>query len=296
MTTPSRLAASLSPEEYYAITKPPFSIRYNPQRAQEYQMCNEAIPEGLKNSLRAWAEQQYGDKPSGNHLVSRNRLLTLERKLRLQLVEDDNTRLDDLLNAFATNEIFFVNALEIALQWANERSAKRLDIYLLEGGSHYCVATDEHGNYEFQRRQSEEMSQLADHALSFEHRASEHLRRALSKCFGRDPEPRVACTEAVNAVEAAAKPVVIPRNNRATLSDICKAVDAKPSKWETDSTLDTSVETVLRMMELVWNKGRFRHGNIKEPIEVPQAMAEMNVQAAVVLVTWFLSGHIRSVA
>ena len=152
---------------------------------------------------------------------------------------------------------------------------------------------DEHGNYEIQRRQSEEMRQLADHALSYEHQASEYVRRALSKCFGRDPEPRVACQEAVSAVEAAAKPVVIPDNDRATLRNICDALKAKPSKWETDSTLDSSVEAVIHMMELVWNKGRFRHGDETEPIEVPQAMAEMTIQTAVVLVTWFLSARIR---
>ncbi len=47
------------------------------------------------------------------------------------------------------------------------------------------------------------------------------------------------------------------------------------------------------MMELVWNEGRFRHGDENAPIDVSQEAAEMTVQTAVLLVSWFRSKRIR---
>ena len=70
------------------------------------------------------------------------------------------------------------------------------------------------------------------------------------------------------------------------------AVRAKPEKWETDTGLDGSVQTVLVMMDMVWN-GQLRHGDEDAPLEVSQEAAEMTVQTAVLLVSWFRSDRIR---
>ena len=123
-------------------------------------------------------------------------------------------------------------------------------------------------------------------------RAAEHLRTAWSKCFGRNPDPKGACREAVEAIEVAAKPVVIPDDPVATLGKMCSAIRLKPEKWETDSDFDASVETVLAMMDMVW-KGHLRHGEESAPLEVSQEAAEMTVQTAVLLVSWFRSRRIR---
>ena len=70
-------------------------------------------------------------------------------------------------------------------------------------------------------------------------------------------------------------------------------MEAKPSKWETDSEYVSSVETVLSMMKMVWNEGHYRHGDESAPLEVSQEAAEMTVQTAVLLVSWFRSERIR---
>ena len=122
---------------------------------------------------------------------------------------------------------------------------------------------------------------------------AEHLRTAWSKCFGRTPDPKGACIEAVSAVEVAAKPTISPNNSRTTLGSLCRDMKADLSKWGTDSELIGSVETVLSMMKMVWNEGRHRHGDESAPLEVSQEAAEMTVQTAVLLVSWFRSGRIR---
>ena len=98
--------------------------------------------------------------------------------------------------------------------------------------------------------------------------------------------------EAVKSIEIAAKPVVTPNDPNATLGKMCAAIRGKPDKWETDSEFDGSVETVLAMMDMVW-KGHLRHGDESAPLQVSQEAAEMTVQTAVLLVSWFRSGRIR---
>ena len=98
--------------------------------------------------------------------------------------------------------------------------------------------------------------------------------------------------EAVKAIEIAAKPVITPDDPVSTLGKMIGAIRDKPDKWETDSEFDGSVNTVLSMMEMVW-KGHLRHGDETAPLEVTQESAEMTVQTAVLLVSWFRSGRIR---
>ena len=77
-----------------------------------------------------------------------------------------------------------------------------------------------------------------------------------------------------------------------TLGKMCSAIRDKSEKWETDSEFDGSVETILGMMDMVW-KGHHRHGDESAPFEMSQEAAEMTVQTAVLLVSWFRSERIR---
>ena len=86
--------------------------------------------------------------------------------------------------------------------------------------------------------------------------------------------------------------MITPNDPRATLGKMCAAMRQKPEKWETDSEFDGSVQTVVAMMDMVW-KGHLRHGDESAPLEVPQEAAEMTVQTAVLLVSWFRSERIR---
>jgi len=167
----------------------------------------------------------------------------------------------------------------------------RVDSELAQARSAYCVGLDGNGRYELQYRQPEALTALVEEATLGTDRASEHLRRAWSKAFGRQPDPNGACVEAVAAIEVAARPIVSPNNGRSTLGTIIRDINAKPSKWTSDSEADDDIEKIVAMMDLVWT-GHFRHGDDSKPISVSNAGAEMIVHLAAILVHWFTSGRV----
>lgn len=166
-----------------------------------------------------------------------------------------------------------------------------MNAQLEQARSAYVVGMDGNNQYELQHRQPEELTGIVADATSGSDRASEHLRRAWSKAFGRNPDPTGACVEAVAAIEVAAKPVISPNNPKATLGTLIRDIKVKPSKWTTDSEADGDVEKVVSMMEIVWT-GHFRHGDDSKPIDVSKEGSEMIVQLAALLVHWFRSGRI----
>lgn len=176
---------------------------------------------------------------------------------------------------------------------STKTNVARLDSYLVEARSAYTVGIDGEGRWELQDRQPAEVTELIDRAISSNDRSAQHLRRAWSQMYRRDPGYNGACHDAVAAVEVVAKPVVSPNNSRTTLGTIVRDLKAKPSKWTTASDADADVEKVIAMLELVW-QGHYRHGNDEDPIDVGESGAAMVVQLAAVLVGWFKAGYVRA--
>ena len=279
--------------------KPPFTVRENPDVHESYFVLREGIPDSLLPSLLDWSLEHYTTpmrviiSGSGRY-VNQDCLNRLERIIDQKVLPDARRGDDELLErVFAANPSLHIQAIDIALRWAVTESAEKLGTYLAEARSVYCLGQDEGGDYQIQFRQSAEMLELIETEANKSGHAATHLRNALSKCFGLDPDPKGACREAVEAVEVAAKPVVTPTDSMPSLGKMCRAIHDKPEKWETDSEFDRSIESLVGMMEFVWNEGRFRHGDETAPLEVSQEAAEMTVQAAVLLVSWFRSGRIR---
>ena len=281
------------------MVKPPFSKRQNPERLEEFHALQEGVPEGLLPSLRDWTESEYASLTGARGSLHRRRVVSAE-KLRLlerrtdRQIMPDNSRRDpaEFRDQLTADRMLLLDAADMALSWADRYAADELESFLVDARSIYCVGTDTDGNYELQQRQSQEMIALVDSEANQPGRSAQHLRSAWSRCYGRNPDPKGACREAVEAIEVAAKSVVTPDDPVATLGKMCSAMRAKPSKWETDSEFDGSVESVLSMMDMVW-KGHLRHGDEDAPLEVSQEAAEMIVQTAVLLVSWFRSGRIR---
>ena len=124
-------------------------------------------------------------------------------------------------------------------------------------------------------------------------RAHQHLVDAWNRLSQRNPDASGAYREAVRAVEAVGKPIILPSNDRATLGTMIAALCDKPEKWEV--TLG-SVEEVRRMMELIWTNQLDRHGTDDEsvPLNVSLDQADVAVHVALALVRIFAGGHIRA--
>ena len=281
------------------MVKPPFLVRENPDMHESYFVLREGIPDTLLPSLLDWSLEHYTRPMRGiivgsGRLVNQNRLNRLERIIEQKVLPDGHRSNDQALERiFATNPLLHIQAIDIALRWATTEWAEELGTYLDEARSVYCVGKDEDGDFQLQFRQSAEMIELIETEANQSGHAAIHLRNAWSKCFGLNPDPKGACREAVEAIEVAAKPVVTPTDSMPSLGKMCGAIRDKPDKWETNSEFDRSLESVRSMMEMVWNEGRYRHGDESAPLEVSQEAAEMTVQTAVLLVTWFRSGRIR---
>ena len=297
--TVDRLTRYDQRENRAPVVKPPFLVRENPDVQESYFVLREGIPDTLLPSLLDWSLEHYTTPMRGiiagsGRFVNQNHLNRLERIIEQKVLPDEYRRDDEALERiFAATPVLHIQAIDVALRWATIEWAEELGTYLDEARSVYCVRKDEDGDLQLQFRQSAEMTELIETEANQSGYAATHLRNAWSKCFDLNPDTKGAIREAVEAVEVAAKPVVTPTDSKPSLGKMCGAISNKPEKWETDSEFDRSVESVLRMMELVWNEGRFRHGDENAPKEVSQEAAEMIVQTAVLLVGWFRSGRIR---
>ena len=284
-----------------SAARPPILQRQTPEQREEFYTLREGIPVGLHSSLLDWTFPWYVSLVDDSLEINLDRVRHLERVIDrwvfLNLVPPS---LEFLHTRFSQDHDLLLQATDIALQWAEDDDASLLESYLAEARVVYRVGKDEHGNYQLQLRQSEEITELFQTEAEEPERAAEHLRRAWTKCFRVDPapDPNAACSEAVSAVEAAAKPAISPRNKKTTLGTLLRDMKPDPDKepgykLESDSEFDGSMETVFSMMQLVWNNGAYRHGDDSRPLEVTQESAEMTVHTAVLLVNWFRSERIR---
>ena len=280
------------------MVKPLFSGRSDPERSERFSALQEGVPDFLFPSLLDWTLEHFLVGLSGKKVTDQDMILRLERRARRALPPRAKTDPQALVREFQDDDNLLLDAIDFVLSQEHfyrhgNYNLDQLESILEDAGSAYCVGTDEDDNLELQFRQSEELTELFHTEADQPGRAAEHLRRAWSKCFHRDRDPNGACDEAVNAVEAVARAVVSPKKAKATLGTMCIEMSDKPEKWETDSAFVGSVETVLHMMRLVWNEGHYRHGDDSLPLEVSRESAEMTVQTAVLLVSWFRSGRIR---
>ena len=273
------------------VLRRPLSVRQNPERLEEFYALNEGVADGLRPSLLSWTLERYSS--FGGAITDERRVGHLERTINRDLMPGSNRmNLADLGQGLAADDELLLDAADVALTWASDHEAALLEAFFVEARSTYSIGVDEDDVYMIQLRQPEELSRLIETEATQPGRQAEHLRIAWGKCFGLHPDLNEACTEAVKAIEVAVKPVVTPDDPLATLGKMIGAIRLKLDKWETDSAFDGSVQTVLAMMDMVW-KGQLRHGDEDAPLEVSQEAAEMTVQTAVLLVSWFRSGRIR---
>lgn len=126
-------------------------------------------------------------------------------------------------------------------------------------------------------------------------RAQRHLQTAFD-CLGPSRvDASTAYKEAARAVEAAAKPILTPKDRLATLGKMITAVRDAPQKW---TTTVGDISDVQRMMELLWTSQLDRHGTDDDdtPMHVSPEQADVALHLALVLTRLFAAGHVRPAA
>ena len=149
--------------------------------------------------------------------------------------------------------------------------AAELRKILDRSGSAWTVGTDDdEGLWCLKRRVDATVLAAANEETEQRSNAAEYLRRAWHHVYSRNPNPSTAYHDAVRAVEAAARPVVTPNDDRATLGKMIPALKDKPGKWE---TVIGDVDTVRKMMATIWKSQSDRHGtdDTTRPLNVSTA-------------------------
>lgn len=259
---------------------------------------HEGLPAHIAGPALDWLANRF--QPAG--LVDDEALTDLQLRFRLDPPLDRRDRLGDLIARCRDDDDFALDVIDYSLyhldrlgheyEFLPER-AKQLAKILILGGSAWIVAPiedEDDGVYRLARRSVGPVPDAVA-ALSPAARAHAHLVEAWNRSTGRNPDPSGAYREAVRAVEAAAKPVVLPASNRATLGTMIAALRDKPEKW---ATRMGEVHDVRRQMELLWTNQLDRHGTDDEsvPLEVSQEEAELAVHMALLLTRIFARGDI----
>ena len=216
---------------------------------------------------------------------------------------------DDGLFLDAVDHALYLYASEAAGSWgglppaedARRREIEALSRILDKGGSVWSVIwPSRHPAYLARRATQVTQQQVASMASGHE-RPGEYLTEAWRQVFGREPNPSSGYREAVRAVEAAAKPVVLPKDPGATLGKMHPALREGWKKFAIElggSAVgpQEKARIVAEMMQLLWKGQLDRHGsdNADVPLTVSQEQAEAAAHMALLLVEWFQTGGVRS--
>jgi hypothetical protein len=212
----------------------------------------------------------------------------------------DESAAEDLLTRVTVDEEFGLDVLDytphhlrtLASQHEEaDKVAADVNAILRLGGSAWEVtATGDADSFQLSRRAVGPIREAIE-GVPASTRAHEHLVAAWNRLSGRDPDESGGYREAVRAVEAAAKPVILPKSDKATLGTMIAAVRDKPEKWQT--TLG-NIEDVRRLMEAVWTGQLDRHGTDDEsiPLNVSPEQADAAFAICLNLVRLFAGGHV----
>jgi hypothetical protein len=264
----------------------------------------EGLPDFLHRPVFEWVISAFTDNYHGRLLGRSLSDLQLRFQLSPPLTGRVEEQLQDLLRRMEGDGEWGLDVLDYMLHHIGplggeyvvpSKLAEQLARALYLGGSAWEVVPSDDGRaYQLSRRAVGPVREVIG-ALPPASRAHRHLVTAWNKLSGRTPDPSGAYREAVRAVEAAAKPVVTPKDQLASLGKMIAAMRDKPEKWET--TLGT-VDDVRRLMESVWIGQLDRHGTDDEsvPLNVSPQQADAAVHTCLTLVRLFVGDHVRSVA
>lgn len=118
---------------------------------------------------------------------------------------------------------------------------------------------------------------------SLDQACSEYLQQAFTNAYGHNGDPSEAWVASRKAVEFLLHPIVIPKDNRATISKMTNAIQAAPRKWVSAIPADDTEKSVLKFVELLkmmpYEPGH--HGQTPGNPTVEQARVQFNLALTV---------------
>ena len=162
-------------------------------------------------------------------------------------------------NACVAKPSFGLKVLDLLVNLADDAGrtqlCEALGNVLRQGGSLWDVG-EWSGHAGLVRRVDETVRRRSALVTTGESNAAEHLAGAWTHLYGTHPDPARALDLAVKSLEAAARPVVTPRDPRPSLGKMIAALRDKPESW---TVALGSVEELTALLTSIWTI-QPRHG------------------------------------
>ena len=215
------------------------------------------------------------------------------RRIALRLHVESSGNDDAAIRQLASSDPErFLDALDMGLHLIDVFSAARsLDHVLADGGSAWTVAADRKS---LQRRVPLPESEDYETAVDPEDQASEELKRAWAKVYGRNPDASYAWNHAIKAVEHILKPIVTPNNPTATLGHGLGQLRSQSPLYDLVLRDNGATPAVIpldafeKILHMIWPNPD-RHGSSEQRAPTQQE-AQAVVQLAVLVVQWGRTG------
>jgi len=264
----------------------------------DYGALYDEVTEWLEPSLLQWIEDVISEV--GQSVVPSldiSLIRSMERTLRVPLSHVEGSRAQTarrLLQEFRDYGREWVMVDYLVSLGRFKSAARALEMLLVESGSAWTVGTRA-GRPALVQRVPEGVRDFIDHVVEERGGAGRRLAEAFAQAYGVNPNSSQAYSYAVKAVEDAAKPVVSPNNDAATLGTMIAQI-RDSGKFKLPHTRQHSDspthDVLLGMMRMLWVGQHDRHGGDPSAPPVSQDEAETAVMVAATLVELFSSGKV----
>lgn len=277
----------------------PLSVRRNQQ--SEFSLIDN-VPQFMRHGIKEWIQQAInGD----------NRLVTqMALELRIDELSDniDNFYPDDAVIACIQRsgpwDMYDESLALDVMDWLLGHGcghAQSLEHILKSAGHVLRVSPD--GNRLVERidpalwDEYEQVTQPDD-------QASQYMQEAWALAFGREPNLSDAWGRAIKAIETLLKPIVSPKNNKATIGSMASALRQSPDKWECklpdrvynvngEINSKRGIEVFIDALATIGYQPD-RHGS-DQPQDVDETTARSVLFLATTVVGWLRDGTLRTI-
>lgn len=283
-----RMPALAGAKGVCAVAFRPLSVRRGIQEPFDF---HPGIPAHIKVQLAEWVQSFLYHRYAGAYESMVNSVITL---LQWPITAaDPQRRLQAVMERIDRDNDAFLDLLDLLCGAASPDKLQALDLILDTGMSEWRVRFEKPRGLE--ERLTEEARTAYRAAVSVGDPATEHIAEAWVKAFGRQAEAGAAWHAAVKALECLLQPIVEPKNQRATLGTMVKALRAKPEKWRfaiASADGDLTATPFLGALEIVgYEPGR--HGT--DPSRATIEQARIVVLQAVAVVEWLRAGALERI-
>lgn len=253
------------------------------------------VPTHLTDALWEWVSAFLDDDTI--------RMVNVEFRLGLPAIDWTNhDRLTEVLRRMAhSNPDFHLELVEYLVPRAAERDQRELEVLLAAVPSAYAVVEDE-----LTTRVDPVVQAQVESAVTEAQDGPAHwLTEAWNDAYALKPRPGPAYDASIRAVEAALRDIVIPKNGRATITQIINALrdgrrnfvfelqDSRGGAVGANEPEVDAIDSVLAMLRALAYGQKTRHGDSGAVTINSAEEARAAVQFAVTLVQLGTSGALR---